>query len=148
MIKFNREEGLTLIELLITIAVIAIVAAISVPVISNVVGSSRDSAADAMTVNAQTFSEKYHESGTLSYVEADDVGTLTGYVDLDGDGVVDADEAMETLAIDLSTFSVFSDEATEATPMGTTLPAIVEDTDSYPASDSTDTVTDFFVTSN
>jgi prepilin-type N-terminal cleavage/methylation domain-containing protein len=49
MNKRSREtEGLTLIELLVTIAVIAIVAAISVPVISNVVGSARTNAAGAM----------------------------------------------------------------------------------------------------
>ena len=37
----KNDKGLTLIELLITIAVIAIVAAISVPVITNVIGDSR-----------------------------------------------------------------------------------------------------------
>jgi prepilin-type N-terminal cleavage/methylation domain-containing protein len=100
MIKFNREEGLTLIELLITIAVIAIVAAISVPVISNVVGSSNDNSKEAMQSQVDAFEKKYKESGAIA-VSADGL-TVTGYVDLNGDGdyVAADDELIETLVLD------------------------------------------------
>jgi type IV pilus assembly protein PilA len=141
MIKFNREEGLTLIELLITIAVIAIVAAISVPVISNVVDSSRTNAAKAMTANAQAFSEKYNESGALSYAD----GVLTGFVDLNGNGTVEyGTETMETLTIDQETFGVLdSEDGTEvandvladgaAFPTGATLTNFFVSPDPVPA---------------
>ena len=98
MIKFNREEGLTLIELLITIAVIAIVAAISVPVISNVVGSSRTNAATSMQEQANSFIDKYLDSGQVTYDSV--TQTFEGFVDLNGDGsYVAADELIEKLVV-------------------------------------------------
>lgn len=65
--KRIAKEGLTLIELLITIAVIAIVAAISIPVIANVLESSRDNAAAAMETEINNFTEKYSEAGGYTY---------------------------------------------------------------------------------
>jgi prepilin-type N-terminal cleavage/methylation domain-containing protein len=83
--KRNRgKEGLTLIELLVTIAVIAIVAAISVPVISNVVGSARTNAVSSMQEQANTFIDKYLDSGQVTYNSTDQ--TFAGFVDLDGNG--------------------------------------------------------------
>jgi prepilin-type N-terminal cleavage/methylation domain-containing protein len=106
--KRNRDkEGLTLIELLVTIAVIAIVAAISVPVISNVVGSSRDNAAAVMQKQVDSFVAKYDKAGKAQYIENVAAGSgaksnkrLTGFVDLNGDGdYADENELIETFVV-------------------------------------------------
>jgi prepilin-type N-terminal cleavage/methylation domain-containing protein len=109
--KFSREEGLTLIELLITIAVIAIVAAISIPVITNVIDSARTSSAGSMEAQVNAFIEKYAASGEVSFNGTD---TFTGWVDLDADGVVDANEAIETFTVDTAQFGL------SGTPMSST----------------------------
>jgi prepilin-type N-terminal cleavage/methylation domain-containing protein len=97
MMKFKREEGLTLIELLITIAVIAIVAAISVPVISNVVASSTANSVEAMQSQVDAFVDKYTDAGLLGVAG----NTLSGSIDLNGNGVyTDANELIETLVLD------------------------------------------------
>lgn len=108
MMKFNREEGLTLIELLITIAVIAIVAAISIPVITNVISSSETNAAASMDAQVDAFAQKYDTAGTLSYNSA--TQTFTGSVDLNGDGDVDDNgETIETFTVDATQFTVTED---------------------------------------
>lgn len=102
----GREEdrGLTLIELLITIAVIAIVAAISIPVITNVIGSTSERVTEQTQLDIAGFIEKYTESGAYTYNPTS--GTFTGYIDLNGDGEATGDEAVETLTIDLDRFKV------------------------------------------
>jgi prepilin-type N-terminal cleavage/methylation domain-containing protein len=100
---FKNEKGLTLIELLITIAVIAIVAAISIPVITNVIESSRTSSAGSMEAQVNAFIEKYAASGAVTFNGTD---TFTGWVDLDADGVVDANEAIETFTVDTAQFGL------------------------------------------
>jgi prepilin-type N-terminal cleavage/methylation domain-containing protein len=100
---FKNEKGLTLIELLITIAVIAIVAAISIPVITNVIDSSRTSSAGSMEAQVNAFIEKYSQSGEVTFNGTD---TFTGWVDLDADGVVDANEAIETFTVDTTQFGL------------------------------------------
>ena len=84
MMKFNREEGLTLIELLITIAVIAIVAAISVPVVSNVIAASNGNALAAMNEQVDQFFAEGDESGTVTVNT--DGSALSAFIDQNGDG--------------------------------------------------------------
>jgi type IV pilus assembly protein PilA len=111
---FKNEKGLTLIELLITIAVIAIVAAISIPVITNVIESSRTSSAGSMEAQVNAFIEKYAESGEVAYDAA--TQTFTGFVDLDGNGVIsNPAEIIETFTVDAGQFSVTVDSATAPT---------------------------------
>jgi prepilin-type N-terminal cleavage/methylation domain-containing protein len=102
MNKQNRgKEGLTLIELLVTIAVIAIVAAISVPVITNVISSSRDNAAGSMEEQVNSFIDKYLNAGQVTYDEG--TQTFEGFVDLDGNGTYDTSpnsvERIESLVV-------------------------------------------------
>ena len=104
MMKFNREEGLTLIELLITIAVIAIVAAISVPVISNVIGSSEDNAAASMSAQVAQFIAEGEQSGLVEYTDASQ--TFTVKLDTDGDGSFADETALKTLVVDTARFVV------------------------------------------
>jgi prepilin-type N-terminal cleavage/methylation domain-containing protein len=66
---FRKEEGLTLIELLITIAVISVVFAIAVPVFSNVLLTAQTQANTASDDARAAFAAEYG-SATLSYDEA------------------------------------------------------------------------------
>jgi type IV pilus assembly protein PilA len=100
MMKFNREEGLTLIELLITIAVLAIVAAIAVPVVTNVVNSTEDRAVAQTVSDIESFLNTASKSGTWAYDSA--TQTFTSYVDLDGNSKINTDgsELISELTID------------------------------------------------
>jgi prepilin-type N-terminal cleavage/methylation domain-containing protein len=102
MMKFNREEGLTLIELLITISVLAIVSAIALPVVNNVVSSSNSNALAQTNSDVADFVAKYNAAGAVAF----DGTTLTGYVDTDGDNQVDAGEVIDTLTIDSGKFDL------------------------------------------
>ena len=106
----KNDKGLTLIELLITIAVIAIVAAISVPVITNVIADSRTNSAAAMQEQAQAFIDKYESSGDWSFDTASQ--TFLGGIDEDGNGTVTLGtvaspgaEVIDTLAVDAGQFT-------------------------------------------
>lgn len=101
---FRDTRGLTLIELLVTIAVIAVVAAIAVPVVTLVVSNTSDRAAEQQSADIAQFTSKYSQAGTWTYDP--DNQTLTGYIDTNGDGQVDADEKVEELTINPDEFTV------------------------------------------
>lgn len=100
-----NQEGLTLIELLVTIAVLAIVAAIAVPVVTNVVGSTNDRAAEQTQSDITDFVDKYKKAGAYTYSD----GVFSGYVDLNGDGNATNDEKMEELVVDTDKFTITPD---------------------------------------
>jgi prepilin-type N-terminal cleavage/methylation domain-containing protein len=102
MAKFKNDKGLTLIELLITIAVLAVVSAIALPVISNVVSSSNSNAAVQTQGDVNDFISKYNAAGETLYAN----GVFSGYVDTDGDNTIDSNELIDTLAIDTGKFAV------------------------------------------
>lgn len=130
MMKFNREEGLTLIELLITIAVLAIVAAIAVPVITNVVNSTEDRAVAQTQSDIRDFADKYAKTGAFSVSGSDASTTFEGYVDLNGDGSTSADEKIEELVVDNSLFTVSNDGAVVAVDGSTDITADYDSPDS------------------
>lgn len=113
MMKFNREEGLTLIELLITIAVIAIVAAISVPVITNVVGSANANAATQTENDIKDFINDGNKSGLVLMVGEN---TFEHYVDLNGDNAITTNEKISDLVIDTDKFTITGVAAHNAAP--------------------------------
>jgi prepilin-type N-terminal cleavage/methylation domain-containing protein len=102
--KRAQSQGLTLIELLVTIGVLTIVAAIAVPVVTNVVNSTDERANAQTQADIEAFVEKYNKSGAYTYNPSN--ATFAGYLDLDGNGSASNDEKVEELVIDASRFSV------------------------------------------
>lgn len=101
MAGFKNDKGLTLIELLITISVLAIVSAIALPVINNVVSSSNSNAAAQTQGDVDDFITKYNAAGETLFAGSE----LSGYVDTNGDNIIQAGEKIDTLTID-SKFSI------------------------------------------
>jgi len=91
------QEGLTLIELLITIAVLAVVAAIAIPVVTNVVASSNTNAAAQTQSDIEDFITDGNKAGIVIW---DGTRTFESYVDLNGDNVIDADEKTSELIVE------------------------------------------------
>lgn len=112
-IKANSQrdnyKGLTLIELLVTIAVLSIVAAIAVPIVNNVVNSSDERASAQTQSDIRAFVDKYNTSGGYTYDPT--ASTFEGYVDLDGDGSASVDEKIEELPVDSTRFAIVSSPA-------------------------------------
>lgn len=102
----DTSRGLTLIELLVTIAVLAIVAAVAVPVVNNVVSTADTQASLQTQSDVRAFVDKYNSSGGYTYSPSTD--TFTGYIDMDGDGVASEEEKIEVLTVDSSRFSIVS----------------------------------------
>jgi prepilin-type N-terminal cleavage/methylation domain-containing protein len=98
MTTFKNDKGLTLIELLITIAVLAVVSAIALPVINNVVSASNSNALQQTIKDADAFINKYSKSGVVAYDGL--TRTFQGYVDTDGDNTIDSNELIDTLTLD------------------------------------------------
>jgi len=120
MMKFNREEGLTLIELLITISVLAIVSAIALPVVNNVVASSNSNALVQTNSDVADFVAKYNAAGAVAF---DGSTGFTGYVDTDGDNTVDANEVIDTLTIDGGKFQVVAGYSANSADYGSNISA-------------------------
>lgn len=93
----QNRKGFTLTELLVTIAIIAVVAAISIPIINNVIETSKREAIAADQEQINAFIAKYNKSGGYTY---DGNGKFVGYVDKNGDGIASEDEKLEELIID------------------------------------------------
>lgn len=104
----RTDKGLTLIELLVTIGVLAIVAAIAVPVVTNVVNASNQRALAQTQADINTFVEKYNSSGAYTYDPT--TRTFTGYLDLDANGRASADEKVEELVIEASNVTASVDD--------------------------------------
>jgi len=78
----KKEKGMTLIELLAVIIIIAIILAIAIPIIANVIGDSRDRADVSEALNIISAAKLKHaqEGGNdLPYT----AGELAGYIDFE-----------------------------------------------------------------
>lgn len=105
---FNAEKGLTLIELLITIAVLAIVAAIAMPTVTNVIANAEARALEQANDTVDSFLSGFDKGGVFVYAEAETVmsgitipaRTFVGFVDLNANGKIDANEKIAELTLD------------------------------------------------
>jgi prepilin-type N-terminal cleavage/methylation domain-containing protein len=93
----DKRGGFTLSELLVTIAIIAIVAAISVPILGNIIDEANRKAISSNQEQINSFIDKYNKIGGYTY---DGNGTFLGYVDNNGDRVASASEKLEELVLD------------------------------------------------
>ncbi len=115
----SSKAGLTLIELLITIAVIAVVAAISVPVITNVIQSSNEASLEQMNTEVDLFTQKFAKSGAIVFYSVDtealgrtfEANTIYGFLDTNGDGIMSANEVIESINLDEKFVLVDQDSA-------------------------------------
>jgi len=106
--SLTSESGLTLLELLISIAVLAIVAAIAIPSVSNVLGKTELRALEQNNVSVDEFVERFTEGGTFLYSQNGNTvngievpeRTFLGMIDLDGDGELESNEVIAELTID------------------------------------------------
>ena len=119
--KRNNKKGFTIVELVIVIAVIAILAGVLIPTFANVVGNAKESAA------LQEAKNMYSEYiGSLDYSEGEEAVTKV-YVEIDDEYIVlinngeasivdaeDVDATIPTLEKTETGYSV----ATEATEGG------------------------------
>jgi prepilin-type N-terminal cleavage/methylation domain len=82
----KKEKGMTLIELLAVIIIIAIILAIAIPIIANVIGQSRDRADVSEALNIISAAKlKYAQeksTGNQSYQITSTTNNLDGYIDL------------------------------------------------------------------
>lgn len=89
------DRGLTLIELLVTLAVIILIMALAAPLFSNVLAGAQGSASTAQRQAVSSFMERYGAPGGV-YTTAPGTGTddgyLVAYADRNGNGAQDPDE--------------------------------------------------------
>lgn len=70
MLKFKKEDGLTLVELLVVIALVGVVAAIALPIVSNVLGGAQSDANSASATNKTQFSTDWTAAGASFTTDA------------------------------------------------------------------------------
>ncbi len=100
--KGKNEKGLTLIELLIVIALVAIVAAIALPILLNVLSGAKTSAAADSTNGVAKFIQDWSSAGyNVNYVDPTDPtfgskfgGDMVAYTDADGNGVLSSGDSV------------------------------------------------------
>lgn len=63
MLKFKKEDGLTLVELLVVIALVGVVAAIALPIVSNVLGGAQADADANSATNIAQFNSDWAAAG-------------------------------------------------------------------------------------
>jgi prepilin-type N-terminal cleavage/methylation domain-containing protein len=74
---FRKEEGLTLVELLVVIALVGVVASIAFPVISNVIAGAQTDATAASAEAVANFTKEY-ANFNLAQVGGDIVASTDG----------------------------------------------------------------------
>lgn len=111
----KKEKGMTLIELLAVIIIIAIILAIAIPIIANVIGDSRDRATVSEALNIISAAklkyaqDKDNTSGSASYKASD----LAGYIDIEQN-----DDAQFTVTFDGKNWKITGHPANSITKVG------------------------------
>jgi prepilin-type N-terminal cleavage/methylation domain-containing protein len=94
--KRYRSKGVTLIELVVAIAVVSLVAAVAVPIVSNVLAESEQKALTQTQANVNSFIDRWTETGVVLHSG----NSLFGYVDGNGNDVIETGEKLGTLTVD------------------------------------------------
>lgn len=98
MLKFRKEEGLTLVELLVVIALVGVVASISLPILINTVQNAQTTANSQSADEIEKFANDWYTagfelqvtagSGSVSYLEAVDTkSNVVAKITIDTDRV-------------------------------------------------------------
>ena len=104
--KIKREEGFTLVELLIVVAIIAILAAIAIPQFSKYRMRSYKSEIDSDTKNAYTAAQAYLTDNVSAEITTIDQLIAGGYQRSQGVTFVNADMTVGIGNIELSSTSL------------------------------------------
>ncbi|MCC6501764.1 MAG: prepilin-type N-terminal cleavage/methylation domain-containing protein [Deltaproteobacteria bacterium] len=102
----KREEGFTLVELLIVVAIIAILAAIAIPQFSKYRMRSYKSEIDSDTKNAYTAAQAYLTDNAVAQITTIDQLIAGGYQRSQGVTFVNADMDIGSGNIELSSLSL------------------------------------------
>jgi len=78
----KQQKGMTLLELLVTLGVIAIVSVLAFPIVGNIIPTAQERAVVAAQESVNDFVSKWNDSG--AYTFNPDTATWTGYVDRKG----------------------------------------------------------------
>ena len=97
----NRKNGFSVIELVIVIAVIAVLSAVLIPTFGNLIDDAQNSARDQKAKNAYTDYTTFHptEDNSYLFIEIKDGGKTYYYSVLEGQ--IDLDHETENLSVDV-----------------------------------------------
>jgi len=110
----KKEKGMTLIELLAVIIIIAIILAIAIPIIANVIGQSRDRAAVSEALNIISAAKlKYAQEGSESENVSYTAETLKNYIDIE-----QKDDDQFTVTFDGKNWKITDHPANNITKVG------------------------------
>lgn len=121
--KKNNRKGFTIVELVIVIAVIAILATVLVPTFGNVIQNAKDSAALQEAKNAYTNYVADNATSDEGYYEDVIIETENGFIAVVDGAVVD--EVYASLDAAKAAFDTTANDVTTGTAVGKVTPVTV-----------------------